>query len=177
LLPDVDFDGIDVKNMKMLMDLDDGNMQYMPMAIDPDIAENYSTIFDDFDDYKELMENATKEDFLNGTAVAYFSDTSEYFEVRTALLGSAVMLPVNTKNVICTTENRFAISECDGAEEKAATKILSYFLSNNAQEIYYIQTSLPGLPMEKVALNKYYTVIRRQFSDVLANTDNFIFEK
>lgn len=177
LLPDVDFDGIDVKNMKTLMDLDDGNMQYMPMAIDPDIAENYSTIFDDFDDYKELMENSTKEDFLNGTAVAYFSDTSEYFEVRTALLGSAVMLPVNTKNVICMTENRFAITECDGAEEKAATKILSYFLSNNAQEIYYIQTSLPGLPMEKVALNKYYTVIRRQFSDVLANTDNFIFEK
>ena len=116
------------------------------------------------------------EDFLNGDAVVYFSDTSDYYTVRNILQSSFKMIPVTTETVVCQFCDYWSISSCQGDEEVAAKEILAYFFTNNIQDQYYVQTNLPGLPLEKSAVEEYAWVTR-SLESFLADLSGYTFDK
>lgn len=175
LVPDYS-EGFTVSAMNDLMTLCDGEMIYKPMALNEEIRSSYEAMFLDFANYAENMDNYTMDDFLNGDAVVYFSDTSDYYTVRNILQSSFKMIPITTEKVICRFCDYWSISSCEGDEEIAAKEILAYFFTNNIQDQYYVQTNLPGLPLEKSAVEEYAWVTR-SLESFLADLSGYTFDK
>ena len=163
-----------VSKIDELMQLDAGEIQYMPMAINPKDVDIYERMFSDFDQYKDLFEGYTKEDFLNKEAVLYLSDSSDYFDVRESMPSDYMMIPIVSKQVVCRFSECWSIKDCDGAEQIAAHDIVRYFLENYSQDIYFLQSSIPGLPVEKTALQNYPSV-RRVFQKFIDDSDDYSF--
>lgn len=163
-----------VSKIDELMQLDAGEIQYMPMAINPKDVDIYERMFSDFDQYKDLFEGYTKEDFLNKEAVLYLSDSSDYFDVRESMPSDYMMIPIASKQVVCRFSECWSIKDCDGAEQIAAHDIVRYFLENYSQDIYFLQSSIPGLPVEKTALQNYPSV-RRVFQKFIDDSDEYSF--
>ena len=164
--------------MEDIMKLCDGEMIYKPMSVKQDMLEVYEKMFSDFEKYEESMTEYTLQDFLDGQAVVYFSDTSDYFTIRAALPGYFSVEKTDVDRVICSFSNYWSVSECEDSEESAAKEVLAYLLSNYAQDRYYLQTGNPGLPLERTALTDYSDV-RWIFSDFLSeqSISRYTFEK
>ena len=158
------------------MVLADGEMMYKPMAVNEKLKENYGKMFADFERYADNMNGHTVQDFLEGNAVVYFSDTSDYYTVRNALQSSFSMISIDTEHVICEFCDYWSIGACDGNTEIAAKEILAYFFTNNIQDQYYVQTNLPGLPVEKVAV-KDFAWVTRSIAGLLEDCSGYTFEK
>ena len=149
-----------ITTMTDLMSLDNGNMRYYPISLNKDVAESYAAMFDDFSDYEASMSRYDLDAFLNEETAAYLSDTADYYTVRSRLQSNFRMIPVGSEPVMCRFCDYWSISSCEGDEEIAAKEILAYFFTNFVQDRYYIQTNLPGLPLEKVAVTEYAWVTR-----------------
>ena len=172
-VPDYSSD-VSIQTMSDFMKLCGGDMKYMPIALNAEDEALYTQMLPDFAEYSEQFNGHTAEDFYNGDAVAYFSDTSDYYRVRAAQASYFAMAVVDTKSQVCRFTNLWSISKCeDEAQTMAAQTLLAYFLSNNVQDRYYLQTNIPGLPLEKVALERYYTDVHLAFSDILSVSDRF----
>lgn len=169
---------LEITSIKDIMKLCDGEMIYKPMSVKQDMLEVYEKMFSDFEKYDKSMAEYTLQDFLDGKAVVYFSDTSDYFTIRAALPGYFSVERTDVDRVICSFSNYWSVSECEDSEESVAKEVLAYLLSNYAQDRYYLQTGNPGLPLERTALTDYSDV-RWIFSDFLSEQSirRYTFEK
>ena len=175
LVPDYS-DDLYVDGMDDLMALSGGDLVYQPMVLNEDLKSSYEAMFSDFASYEEGMTGYTKENFLNGEAVVYFSDTSDYYTVRNRLQSNFAMIRIETEEIVCRFCDYWSISECDGDTETAAKEILAYFLTNNFQDQYYVQTNLSGLPIEKQAVQDYAWVTK-SMEKFLTDINNYSFVK
>ena len=177
LVPDYK-EEMEIDSMEDLMALCEGEMIYKPMAVKKDWITAYEKMLPDFKEYEAAMEEYTMQDFLDGKAVVYFSDISDYYTIRNEKAGYFSVEPVNAERIVCSFTNVWNISECNDAQETAAKHILSCFLNNYSQDQYYLQTQNPGLPLDQAVLQEYPDVQWR-FSDFLSesNTDKFVFER
>lgn len=177
LVPDYK-EELEINSMEDLMTLCEGEMIYKPMAVKKDWIAAYEKMLPDFSQYKAAMEEYTWQDFLDGKAVVYFSDISDYYTIRKEKAGYVSVEPVNADRIVCSFTNVWNISECDDSQETAAKHIVSCFLNNYSQEQYYLETRNPGLPLDQAALQGY-TDVQLIFSDFLSesNTDKFVFER
>lgn len=159
-----------ISTMADFLSLCGGEMAYKPWTYKKSLEAAYESMLPGFVDSQKTMANDTAQDFLSGKTVAYFADTSDYYTVRTALPGRFAILPISAPCVICQYANYWSISRCEAAEQAAARSVLSYLLSNYAQDQYYLQGGVPGLPLEREALQAYGEV-RRSFA-VLLNEES-----
>ena len=78
-------------------------------------------------------------------------------------------------SIPCQYANCWSMTASEGAEKAAAETFLAYLISNNAQDIYYLQGGNPGLPMNAAALDGYDDV-RKQFAQVVADCGRYTFQ-
>lgn len=168
---------LEITSMADFMELCDGEMAYKPVSVNQSLITSYEKMFSDFLNYEEAMSEYTLQDFLDGKTAAYFADTSDYYTVRDSLPGYFTMIPVSAPSVVCRYTGYWSISDCDDARKLAAEGVLAYLLSNFAQDQFYLQTSIPGLPLEQTALNDY-TDVRPPFADLLTEQKlgTYVFE-
>ena len=125
-------EGTTVDSVEAFMKLSGGSMAYLPVAADPDVRALLSEALPDYTANRSALEAYTAQDFLEGRAVAYFADTSDYFRVRSALPGHFVMLPVKAEPSVLRYSNFWSTTTPDGDTREAAQEILAYLLSNYA---------------------------------------------
>ena len=164
----------EITSMADFMQLCGGEMQYKPIALNPADTALYEQMMPDFQEFSAALKKADAESFCKGDAVAYFSDTSDYYRVRAALPGYFAMAVVQTGHVVCRFADCWSIRSCeDSAQALAAETFLAYLTSNYVQDHYYLQTNLPGLPLEKSALESY-AAVHPVFSQILSEYESFI---
>lgn len=162
-----------VAGMNDILKLCGGELKYKPMSVRKGLKSVYKKIIPGFSDYVSKMSSDVK--FLEGKTAVCFSDTSIYFKVRDALPGKFTMITLDLEKIPCQYANCWSMSASEGAEKTAAETFLAYLLSNNAQDIYYLQGGNPGLPMNAAALDGYDDV-RKQFEQVIASCDAYTFQ-
>lgn len=162
-----------VAGMNDILKLCGGELKYKPMSVRKELESVYKKIIPGFSDYVSKMSSDVE--FLEGKTAVCFSDTSIYFKVRDALPGKFTMITLDLENIPCQYANCWSMSASEGAEKTAAETFLAYLLSNNAQDIYYLQGGNPGLPMNAAALEGYDDV-RKQFEQVIASCDAYTFQ-
>lgn len=162
-----------VAGMNDILKLCGGELKYKPMSVRKGLKSVYKKIIPGFSDYVSKMSSDVK--FLEGKTAVCFSDTSIYFKVRDALPGKFTMITLDLEKIPCQYANCWSMSASEGAEKTAAETFLAYLLSNNAQDIYYLQGGNPGLPMNAAALDGYDDV-RKQFEQVIAGCDAYTFQ-
>lgn len=161
-----------LSSLDALFALHGGQMKSMPMSVKDGLKDTYGAMFDGFKNIVSGMES--RDAFLQSRTAVYFADTSDYFRVREALPGKFAMLSVDANTIPCSFTNCWSMSATDGAEKVAAEVFVSYLLSNNAQDLYYLQASNAGLPLEKVTFDGYDDV-RRQFEEIVGHRDAYVF--
>lgn len=175
LVPDYSED-LHVDGMEDLMALSGGDLVYQPMVVNEELMGTYEAMFPDFASYQGNMTGYTMDSFLNGEAVVLFSDTADYYTVRNHLQSNFAMIRIEVGEVVCRFCDYWSISDCEGDAEIAAKEILAYFLTNNFQDQYYVQTNLPGLPIEKQAVQDYAWVTK-SMEKFLTDFNNYSFVK
>lgn len=174
LVPDYE-EGASIQSMEDFLNLCNGDMEYKPVAVSQNAEAKYETIFSDFSiDDLTVAQNGIS-DFVEGKAVACFGDSSDYCKIRNTLQGYFKMVPISSDNLACDFANYWSVSKSGENEELAAKALLEYMLSNYAQDRYYLQTNLPGLPLEKGALQAY-PEIHRPFEEFLENLSSYSFD-
>lgn len=118
---------------------------------------------------------SSEKEFMEGQTAICFGDTSIYFQIRDVLPGKFSMLTLNVGSIPCQYANCWSMTASEGAEKAAAETFLAYLISNNAQDIYYLQGGNPGLPMNAAALDGYDDV-RKQFAQVVADCGRYTFQ-
>lgn len=164
--------------MEDLMSLGEAGLRFMPTALKPEMKETYEKMYSEFELYETRMDVTIegKNAFLDGECAAYFSDTSDYMEVQASLPGQYVMIPVAADDVICKFTNYWSVSESEDNEETAGKEIIKAFLTDNAQDKFYLQNANSGLPIHKKTVSNYVSV-RHKFEEMLSNCEDYIFEK
>lgn len=168
-------DDMKISSMKDMMLLCNGDMKYKPMALNPELADVYGSMFEDFEKYENKMtKKNAKELFIEGKQAVYFSNTADYLDIHASLSASYVMIPVETKDIICNFINYWSISNCSEAEYDAAAEILKMFLSDNAQDKFYLNNANTGLPINKKLISDYIDV-RYRFEEILQDCSKYTF--
>lgn len=162
-----------VAGMDDLLALCGGELKYKPMSVQNGLQSVYAEIFPEFSGFASKM--GTVKEFVEGKTAVCFGDTSVYFQIRDALPGKFSMITLDMRDIPCQYANCWSMSASEGAEKTAAETFLAYMLSNNAQDIYYLQGGNPGLPMNAAALEGYDDV-RKQFEQVIASCDAYTFQ-
>jgi serine/threonine protein kinase len=165
-----------ISSVSDLMSLDGGQMRFYPISLNGELTASYAAMFTDFAGYEDGISQYGLEDFLNEKTAAYLADTADYYTVRNTLQSNFQMIPVGTETAICRFCDYWSISSCEGDEETAAKEVLAYFFTNFVQDRYYIQTNLPGLPLEKASVQEYAWVTR-SLERWLADLSIYVFEK
>lgn len=169
LAPDYD-ESMTVTSFEDLTKLCEGNLIYSPIGIDKDLYNDYTEMFGDFKDYESsLILQDSIDGFLEGSETAiYLGSTADYYTVRMRLAGMYAMEPLETNTRLCRFINEWCIKDSEQNENEAAREILAFLLENNAQDRIYLQSTLPGLPLDKTTLEVYPTV-RPAFSEFVSD--------
>lgn len=122
----------------------------------------------------------TKEQFINGEAGFYFSDTSEYFDVRRMVAnnkGNYKMIPVISDDLLCSYGTYWSVSKAKENENAAATRFLAFLLSSNAQGRVIGKESVEwALPINEDAMETYAHYFS-EFAFVKENIKDYIFKE
>jgi hypothetical protein len=96
-----------------------------------------------------------KERFIANEAAGYFSDTSDYYDIRAALPARFEMTSFPSWELPCAFGNVWSVGQRGDNERKAAERLLLFMLSENAQDLMYIQHRNTALPINDEALARF----------------------
>lgn len=162
-----------VSGMSDLLALCGGEMKYRSMSVRSTAEAAFSAILTDFSAYKEKLQ--PEAEFLKGNTAVCFGNTSMYFQIREALPGKFLMVSVDREEIPCLYTNWWSMTAAEDAQKAAAETFLAYLMSDNAQDIYYLQGGNSGLPLSSAVLEEYDGV-RKQFEQVIARRDAYTFK-
>ena len=115
-----------------------------------------------------------EERFLNNEETCLISDSSRYEAVQANLAGIYKMELLNQNGMVGSFEDCFSInSNASDDEIAAATQVLVYLLSENAQDICYVQDG-KYLPLNK-AIYEAYIQINGEFTKLEEGFDKALF--
>lgn len=115
-------------------------------------------------------ENNSRDDFLACRSAAYISDVSDYGKIQELLPALYRITPLKDSNVILSTSFPMSVnSEAESLDRAAAERLLSYLLSERAQDVLHIQNQT-AFPILRADLRTYQTV-NSEFSFVEDLTD------
>lgn len=128
------------------------------------LSDNKLQKFKDLPDVSEISGNVSnnsknaEERFLNNEEACLISDSSRYEAVQANLAGIYKMELLNETGMVGSFEDCFSInSNASDDEIAAATQILVYLLSENAQDICYVQDG-KYLPLNKAIYGAYIQI-------------------
>lgn len=146
------------------------------ILVNSEMYDDFNAIFSDTANFE--IKRGTIDDFINGDANIFFSDTSVFFEVRNMTnngVGVPKMMAIN-KTLPCEFSSFWSIRPSDNeAENQAAVAFLSYMLSTNAQnKLLGENKSSNALPVNDESLDTFVSVFD-EFEYIIEKKDNFTF--
>lgn len=147
------------------------------LIINPKLKNEFSNLLGA--DFSESTSIGTKEQFMAGQAAFYFSDTSEFFDIRkmpSMQTGIPKVLSIDSDSLPCTYSTYWSIAPSKNeAENKAAIRFLTFLISSNAQSRLFGKSSAEtALPINADALNTFISIYS-EFDFVVENIENCIF--
>lgn len=128
---------------------------------------------EDSDVISNNSENA-EERFLNNEEACLISDSSRYEAVQENLAGIYEMELLNAEGMVGSFKDCFSINgDASDDETAAAIQVLVYLLSENAQDICYVQNG-KYLPLNK-AIYQAYIQINGEFTQLEEGFDKVLF--
>jgi ABC-type glycerol-3-phosphate transport system substrate-binding protein len=101
---------------------------------------------------------APPESFFAEEVGAYFSDTSEFFDVQGALPARYKLLRIEKEGKAASFEGFWSIAKCGKDEQKVAQRLLAYMLSDLAQDYLHVRRHSGALPINKRVLETFCQV-------------------
>ena len=141
-----------------------------------DALQNFDKLPDGTEYSSGLSGNSknAEERFLNNEVACMISDSSRYEAVQANLAGVYKMELLNESGMVGSFKDCFSISgQASEDEIAAATQVLVYLLSENAQDICYVQAG-KYLPLNK-AIYEAYIQINGEFAQLEEGFDKVLF--
>lgn len=162
-----------ISSMTDLFALFGGELKNKQIAAKPGLEDVYSDMLDDFGNYAKKIDGG-KDEFVKGKATIYFSDTSDYFDIKDALASEFAIITISNARIKYSFSNFWSIYADSEANIAAAEAFTAYLLTNNAQTKLYWQMNTPGLPIEKAAFDDYDSV-RWAFEPVVDGINSYVY--
>jgi len=103
-----------------------------------------------------VAQGVSMEQFYSGSAQSLLSDSAMYEIVSRSMPARYRMAAVGLASVPCTFDECWSMgSGLKSAEKKAASRFMTFLLSDNSQDHYYIRNQASALPLNKRALEVY----------------------
>lgn len=171
----VSYDGNSVDGMEDIRSFINKENQ---LVVRPELVGVFSELF--CEDISGNIVEGTKEQFMEGQTAFYFSDTSEYFEIRrmpSLQTGIPKVLSLDFGSIPCSYDTFWSVVQSsDEAENTATVRFLTFLLSENAQSrIFGKSNTESALPMNEEALATFVNVYG-ELEFVIKNMKNYIFK-
>ena len=127
-----------------------------------------------YDHEPVTVSDDAKEAFLADKAAAYFSDTTEYFDVQKVMPARYKLLRVDGEHIYGTLSDLWSIGDCYGDERRAAEALLVFMLSDYSQDYLYIRNRSGTLPINRNILGLYCDVYK-DFEKFFKNISEYNF--
>lgn len=133
------------------------------IVINNDMKDTFTRMFN-----KGVEENiikGTKEQFMNGDAAFYFSDSSEYYDIRNMMklnsnAGQPQYVRIDVSEIPCTYGDLWSVWPGDDAQNAASVRLLDYFLTDKAQSTLYGKSDMSrSLPINKESFARWSDTI------------------
>ena len=117
---------------------------------------------------------ANRDSYFNGETGAYFSNTSEFYEIQKLMPARYKLLYIDSETIHAEFSGLWSLLPCEGDERKACERLLRYLLSETAQDHLYIRNQSGALPLNKSILESY-KIVYREFDGFFAKIDSYSF--
>lgn len=150
------------------------------LVVNADLQQEFTDVFG-----VGISDNIIKgnvDQFAEGKAAFYFSDTSEYFECRKLLAneaGNYKVVKIDQKNLMCKYQTLWSVNSSGEDEDAAAYRLLTFMLSDNAQStVFGSSNSEHALPINKDALKRYVSEDfgYSELAFIESQVKNYVFE-
>lgn len=118
---------------------------------------------------------AEEEKFFLSETGAYFSSTSEFYQVRMKMPAQYKVLYIDREAVPAEFCNLWSILSCGSAERKTAKRLLQFMLTEEPQDILHIRSQSGALPVNKEVMNIYNQQVYTEYSMFFENTSQYTF--
>ncbi|MDR2356794.1 MAG: serine/threonine protein kinase [Oscillospiraceae bacterium] len=116
------------------------------------------------------------DEFLSEVSPSYLGGTSEFFDIQAALPGRYRLLRLDRKEIAAEFTDMWSLAPCGKDAQKAAKRLLTYMLSDNAQDYLHLRRHSGALPLNKRVLTAYCEVYT-DFAEFFDNIDRYIFRE
>ncbi len=116
-----------------------------------------------------------KDAFLNFALEEFYGTSADYMDIQNTLPAQFEMTKADETKISAQYTNFWSIGECDDDEYKSATRLLAFFMSDNAQDNLHIQYFDNVLPLNYQTLTQSYIVTFDDFSYFFENIDEIVF--
>lgn len=156
-----------------------GNLSELLASIPADISAKGIALDEQYrSDYEATLSGsytlADRDSYFNGETGAYFSSTSEFYQIQKLMPARYKLLYIDAETVHAEFNGLWSLLPCEGDERKACERLLRYLLSETAQDQLHIRNQSGALPLNKPILESYKNVYR-EFGGFFANIDSYSF--
>lgn len=147
------------------------------LIVNSELKNEFSDLFGA--NFSENITEGTKDQFMAGQAAFYFSDTSEFFEIRkmpSMQTGIPKVVSIDINDLPCAYSTFWSIAPSeDEAENAAAIRFLTFLLSGNAQSRLFGKSDVEtALPINEDALSTFISIYS-ELEFIVNNIKNYIF--
>lgn len=118
--------------------------------------------------------------FLTRECAFYFGTSESYLPMISALPGQAIALEIPSElaqnKIPCAFDYEWSLYDNGSSEKKAASRLLSFMLSESAQETMMVMNQCQAMPLQRTVQESYSMVYEGVFSDIAEESSYYIFE-
>lgn len=157
-----------------------GNLSELLASIPADISVKGIALNEQYkNDYEATFSGsytiANRDSYFNGETGAYFSNTSEFYEIQKLMPVRYKLLYIDSETIRAKFSSLWSLLPCEGAERKACERLLRYLLSETAQDHLHIRNQSGALPLNKSILESY-KIVYREFDGFFVKIDSYCFD-
>ena len=146
------------------------------IADDRGFATDYRGMSDTFSDAGSYYDSSAYDMFSKNTNGFYGTQSSNYWKMETAMPAQYAVLPCDSSEIHCVYSNVWTTNKINRDEDKAAARFLNYMITNQAQDILYLENRNESFPINDETLESYVGV-HDKFDGFFDNKENYKFEK
>ena len=148
-------------------------------VIEKDMLSAFEQLYGDPGQFQGVtVSDQALEEFLSGKAAYCFSDILDYHAVQQGMPAMYQVIAPGRETIPAQFCELWSVSsQADAAEQKAAEKFLEFLLSDNGEDILYVQNSRKRpLPINKNAAEAYLSAYE-EILPLLEHPEKYSFEK
>jgi ABC-type glycerol-3-phosphate transport system substrate-binding protein len=143
-----------------------------PAVIDAGLAPAFDRMFGSGLARYGAAEAKAAELFLQDEAALYFADSAAFFRIRDAMPARYKLVYADSQDIPAAFDELWSVNPCSAAERKAAERLLTFLLSDNAQDYLHVQNVSRALPLNKHVLTVFCDVYQ-EFDGFFDNIDRY----